>query len=160
MPQMHYGLRSPVHARALAKQVVNVLGGGDIASSLLLETACAETQLGTYPDSHPDKWGVGVNQHDQINLDDIQAHGKQRHFELINNAFGYDMKTVKLTDLALDPLLSFICCRLSYLRIPAPIPTELYGRACYWKEYYNRSGKGTVKHYLDSVAHCLGEQWQ
>jgi len=158
---LHYGLKSITHAKELIAQVVFVLGGGEPAFNLLLETSCAETQCGTYPDRHPYKLGVGPNQHDEIHLVDIQQEGEQRHFDIIKREFGYDIEAIKLSDLANDPLLSFICCRLSYKRIPEAIPNDLIGRARYWKEYYNTAiGDGTVEHYLASVADCLGDEWK
>lgn len=161
MTQLYYGLKSPTQAREIAKRVVNVLGGGDAAYCLVLETGCAESQLGTYPDAHNEKWGVGLYQHDRINIEDILLHGKARHFNVIKDVFGYDMHKVQLEDLAFDPLLSTICCRLSYKRIPAAIPHDLYSRAEYWKLYYNTtSGAGTVSHYLEAVHNCLGEDWR
>lgn len=158
---MYYGLKSSAEAKALAHKVVSVLGGGHDAWCLIIETPCAETLLGNYPDSHPDKWGVGLCQHDQIGLDDIQQNGKAVHFELVKRYFGYDIENVILSDLANDPLLSLICCRLSYKRVPERIPSDLLSRAHYWKEHYNtEAGAGTVEEYLDRVAECLGEEWQ
>ena len=149
------------HVKALAKNVVDVLGGGSRAVNISIETACVETQCGTFPDAHPDKWGVGLCQLDQIGLDDIQLNGEQRHFDLIKGAFDYDIRKVQLSDAAHDPLLSLILCRLHYKRVPARFPDDLIGRAKYWKEYYNTvAGKGTVHHYLDSVRNILGEDWQ
>ncbi len=127
----------------------------------MIETSCVETKCITYPDIHREKLGVGLCQHDQIGLDDIKQEGEQRHFDIVKKDFGYDIKKIQLADLANDPLLSLICCRLSYKRIPAAIPGDLLGRAKYWKEYYNtQAGKGTIKHYLHSVSDCLGSDWQ
>jgi len=161
MKNFYYGIKSIHHAKEIARKVVNVLGGGDVAFNMLIETACAETKCGTYPDNTPDKYGVGICQHDAIGLLDIQKEGEQRHFDIIQKAFGYNIKNVPLSSLADDPLLSFICCRLSYKRVPSAIPNDLLGRAQYWKEYYNtKAGDGTVNHYLVSVKECLGEEWK
>lgn len=157
---MHYGLKTSQQARQLAREVVSVLGGGEPAYSLLVETAAAETLLGSFPDVHEDRLGVGLCQHDEINLKDIKQEGEQRHFNLIKQHWGYDVPSLELADLAYDPLLSLILCRLSYKRIPAAIPADLRGRAEYWKEYYNTAaGKGSVNEYLHRVLHCLGEDW-
>lgn len=161
MAEFHYNLKSIPEAKDIVRRVVKALGGGEAVYSIMIEISCAETLCGTYPDSHPNKWGVGLCQHDQINIDDIQLEGEQRHFDIVKKEFGYDIPTIQLKDLAKDPLLSFICCRLSLKRIPEAIPDDLIGRAHYWKEYYNTTaGDGTVEHYLESVAECLGEEWQ
>lgn len=161
MTTFHYGIRSIPEAKVLARRVVAALGGSEDVFSQMIETACAETKCGLYPDAHPEIMGVGLCQHDQINIDDIQGEGEQRHFDIVEKEFGYDIPTIQLADLANDPLLSFICCRLSYKRIPAAIPGDLLGRAQYWKEYYNTAaGSGTVEHYRESVEECLGEEWQ
>jgi hypothetical protein len=159
--QLYYGLTSATQIKEIAREVTRALGGNDAVYSQIVEIACVETQMGTYPDSHPEKWGVGVCQHDQINIDDLRLHAKQRDVDILMNEWGIDMLAIKLADLAYNPLLSIICCRLSLKRIPDPIPNDLYGRACYWKEYYNtRAGKGTTDKYLESVTQCLGEEWQ
>jgi hypothetical protein len=158
--KLYYGLESAVQIKAIAKKVVDVLGGSNAVYCLMVETTAAETLMGTYPDSHEDHSGVGVCQHDQINIDDIQENGEQRHFDLIKEHFGYDMHSIVLSDLAYDPLLSLICCRLSYKRIPASVPDDLKGRAEYWKEYYNTAaGAGTEEEYMTRVAECLGDEW-
>ena len=156
---MYYGLTNTCQVKSLARLVVSALGGGDKAFNLLVETASAETLLGTFPDVHPDKLGVGLCQHDQIGLDDIQRNSTE-HFDKVKSAFGYDLASIRLAKLADDPLLSLICCRLTYKRVPAAIPNDLFGRALYWKEYYNtHSGKGSPEEYIHRVRDCLGEQW-
>ena len=82
-----------------------------------------------------------------------------RLVKTIHMHFGYDIRKLVHTDLANDPLLSFIFCRLHYRLRPEPIPSSLRGRAEYWKQFYNSmAGKGTVKHYLDNAnayLYCL-----
>lgn len=158
--EYQYGLRSRLQAADHAKRVAGALGGGHNAYCQILETACAETLLGLYPDKHPEKWGVGLCQHDEINLIDIKQHLKPKHRNIIINEFGYDIAEVQLKDLAYDPLLSIICCRLSYLRIEYPIPNTLTERAEYWKEHYNRSGDGKPWQYIERVHEILGDEWQ
>jgi len=159
MVKFYYGLKSKEQALDLATEVCNGLGKENEVESqlILLGTACAETKLGTYPDNTPKTLGVGLCQHDQIGLDDIKQEGEQRHFDIIKTLWGYDILAIKLADLAHDPKLSFICCRLSYKRIPAPIPKTTKDKAAYWKKYYNtEAGKGTEQHYIDAVDECLG----
>lgn len=44
-------------------------------------------------------------------------------------------------------------CRIFYLRIKAPIPKTIEGRAAYWKKYYNTAlGKGTVQGYVSKAS--------
>jgi hypothetical protein len=158
--KFYYGTKSISQIKEDTLRVCNALGGGLNVQHQMLETACTETRLGTYPDSHPEKLGVGLCQHDQIGLDDIQQEGEARHFKIVKEKFGYDIPSIVLKDLAYDPLLSLICCRLSYKRIPARIPAILIERAVYWKRYYNtESGKGTIEHYLESVEQILGIDW-
>lgn len=161
--KFHYGLDSLDAAKSIVKKVVHELGGSIFVYRQMLETSCAETKCGTYPDAHPETTGVGACQHDQINIDDIKLNGEQRHFDIIKEKFGYDILTIKLSDLSEDPLLSFICCRLSYKRIPEAIPGNLIDRALYWKKYYNtyaENAAGTPEHYLSSVKQMLGEDWE
>lgn len=157
----HYGITSVPHLKFICQRVVAVLGGGEDAVKLLIETCCAETQAGFYPDNTPERLGVGVSQIDQIALDDIHQEGEQRHFDLIAQEFGYDIKKTRLAYLAFNPELAIIIARLVYKRKPQAIPDTLCGRADYWKEYYNTAaGKGDSLHYLDNVAEVLGEEWR
>lgn len=158
---LYYGVTSLESLKAICQRVVDVLGGGDNAVKLLLETCAAETLCGRYPDSTPERLGVSVGQVDQIALDDIQQEGEQRHFDLIAKEFGYNIKTIKLAYLAFDPLLAVIVMRLVYKRKPPAIPSTICGRAEYWKELYNTAaGKGDELHYFDNVAAVLGEEWR
>lgn len=155
---LYYGVISNVEIHKLARGVVNVLGGGVNASYMLLETSAVETLMGTFPDRHPDRLGVGLCQHDDINIDDIKKFLKERHRTAIKHCFDYDIAEIELADLAYDPKLSLICCRLSYMRIEDAIPGTRLARANYWKDHYNRSGKGTVDEYMLRTKHCLGEE--
>jgi len=157
----HYGVTSVSSLKVICKRVVAVLGGGDDAVNLLIETCCAETLAGLYPDNTPERLGVGVTQIDQIALDDIHQEGEQRHFDLIAQEFGYDIKKTRLSYLAFNPELAVIIARLVYKRKPQAIPETLCGRADYWKEFYNTAaGKGSCLHYFDNVAEVLGEEWR
>ena len=156
----YYGVNSLDHIKTLARQVCALLGGDRSVQRMLIETTCPETHGGTYPDAHPDTKGVGLCQHDQINIDDLKLNGEARHFSAIKRTFGYDIMAIELADLAEDPLLSLICCRLSYKRIPAKVPATLIEIAIYWKRYYNtEAGKGTIDHYLEAVEEVLGSDW-
>jgi hypothetical protein len=157
----YYGVTSTHELTAICQRVVDTLGGGDHAVSLLIETCCAETLGGQYPDNTPERLGVGVSQIDEIALIDVQQEGEQRHFDLIAKAFGYDIKTIRLEYLAFDPLLALIVTRLIYKRKPEAIPATLCARADYWKEHYNTiAGQGDCLHYIDNVAAILGGEYR
>ena len=102
---------------------------------------------------------MGLCQHDLIAFQDIIQRTPMRIVKTIHMEFGYDIRKLVHTNLADDPLLSFIFCRLHYRLRPEPIPSSLRGRAEYWKQFYNSmAGKGTVTHYLDSAntyLYCL-----
>ncbi|WP_416305192.1 hypothetical protein [Neptunicella sp. SCSIO 80796] len=153
----YYGLKSRDHAITLADVVAHRLGYGinGFAARLLLETACAETQLGTYPDSTPNS-GHGLCQFDQIGFDDVKARTRQADISTIKLFFDVDITQCSIEQLDNNPLLSFIFCRLKYKLIPNEIPDYLLGRAKYWKYHYNTwAGKGTVSHYLCSANRIL-----
>jgi len=155
--QHFYGVKNLDEVKSLAKMVVKGLGGSESVYLQMLGTAATETRCGTYPDSHPEKLGVGLYQHDKINIEDIKKEGEQRHFDIVKNLWGYDISSIELVDLAFDPLLSTICCRLSYKRIPELIPSKLSKQAIYWKKYYNtNAGVGSAEHFIQCVNEVLG----
>jgi len=48
-------------------------------------------------------------------------------------------------------------CRVHYLRVPAPIPTDLAGQAAYYKAHYNTpAGAATVAEYLANWHAAMG----
>lgn len=47
--------------------------------------------------------------------------------------------------------LGILLCRLKYYRVPHPLPDNVDGMAAYWKQFYNAGGKGTIKHFLETV---------
>ena len=158
----YYGVASIKHVELLAREVTAGLGGNENVYRQMMGTAAVETHCGQYPDDNPKKLGVGLYQHDNIRIIDIQKEGEQRHFDIVKKLWGYDIPTIKLSDLAYDPLLSTICARLGYKRIAAPCPSTLVEQAVYWKKYWNtyaKNAKGTPDHYLDSVEKCLGDTW-
>ena len=155
-----YGVNSKDEVLEITKRVVSVFGGGDKAVRLLLETACVETHLGTYPDRHPEKLGVGLTQFDQIALDDLQQRVRSRHRRLLKQEFGYSLNDIKLADLAYDATLAMALTRLKYLLVPEAIPTTVLGRAEYWKKYWNTSaGKGEVVDYLNDITHHMPNEF-
>ena len=140
----------------IVKIVCDCLGYGanDNADELLPETAKAETRLGLVKDKTILNVGVGLMQFDEIGFEDT----KQRclkYKDRILDRLKIDISKVKLNHLAYNPLLSVLFTRLKYRLIPQEIPTDVEGRAKYWKRYYNTSaGAGTILHYLQNVDNC------
>lgn len=149
----HYGLNSKRQAQNLALRVCRVLTTGFAfpATHLLLETACAETALGTYPDPTPNGAGHGLCQFDSVGFEDVKQRIRPKHKTLVAIELGYNIDQCVITDLDTDPLLSFIFCRVKYMLDPLPIPTDIKERAYYWKRLYNTTaGKGSIEHYLEA----------
>ncbi len=148
--KLYYGLTSQAQAIELTHKVCEALGHGSkgTAQNLLLETACAETLLGSYPDRYA-KNGHGLHQLDDIAVIDIQERVRAKDLEKIISAFGVNIQDVEPSDLGSDPLLSTIFCRLKYKLRPEPIPASLEARAMYWKLFYNTmKGKGHPDEYI------------
>lgn len=150
--KLHYGLNSKEEITTLSRKVVSVLGGGFATERALIEVAATETNSGTFPDSHPEKLGVGLTQFDQIGFDDVQKRTRRKDKDRVLQMLGYDIDRLVLADLAYNPLLALVFTRLKYKLIPAEIPETLEGRAKYWKQHYNTAlGKGSVEEYLERV---------
>ncbi|AUS02272.1 hypothetical protein NVP2096O_37 [Vibrio phage 2.096.O._10N.286.48.B5] len=152
--KFYYGIKSKSQARDIAVKVACAFGGGYKAMMLMIETACTETHLGTYPDRHPEKLGVGITQFDEIGLDDLKARTRSRHYNILLNEFGYDLNLVELSDLAHDATLAFALTRMKYILVPEPIPRTLAERADYWKRHWNSNhpnAKGTPASYISDV---------
>jgi hypothetical protein len=150
----YYGLHNATQAKELATQVCNVLGHGLnlVAINLLLETACVETNLGTYQDPTPGGAGWGLTQADSIAVHDIASRTRYKDVQIIRNCFGFDIRDLKPHHLADSPTKSLVFTRCFYKLIAAPIPQGLAGRAQYWKTHYNTTmGKGTVDKYIDKA---------
>lgn len=146
----YYGLKDDVHATTMALDVVRVFGGGFRCVQALIGICCVETNLGRFEDAHPDKWGVGLTQFDQIGFDDVKARTRNKDKIKLEKEFGYVMKDLVLKDLKDDPLLALCFARLKYKLIPDDIPADIPGQARYWKRFYNTAeGKGTVEKYLE-----------
>ena len=147
---IYYGLSSFKALEEIAAQVVEVLGGGDDAFCLIMETCAAETHLGTAPDLHSLS-GYGLTQFDNIGFDDtVNRTGKVRRDQVFGK-WRIDINEIMIRELNFSPMLSVILCRLFYLLRPGKIPDTLEGRAAYWKKYYNTEyGKGTIEHYIKS----------
>ena len=121
---------------------------------MVLETACAETQLGTFPDL-TNKSGFGICQFDEIGFKHVKERSMKYQDEIYNK-WGINIDLITLIELRYNPFISVLFCRLFYKSIPDPIPSDRKGRAHYWKKWYNTfKGKGTIKHYLASCEEIL-----
>lgn len=150
---MKYGLKNKPEISVMARKVVAVFGGGYNATRALIEIAAVETLSGEWPDSHPDRLGVGLTQFDQIGFDDVQQRTRPKNKKRLLDMLGYNLDALKLADLAYDPLLALVMTRLKYMLISEEIPDSVEGRARYWKKHYNtEDGKGTVQEYIEKVA--------
>jgi len=144
-----YGVVNDRQAFEFAQAVVDVIGGGDHARALLVETAIQETQLGHFDDRYPLRHGVGICQCDFIAFKDTKERTPAAVKTKINEAFNLDIDLVLHNELAYSPLLAFIWCRLHYLLRPGAIPTTVDERGAYWKKWYNSElGRGSAAEYV------------
>jgi len=145
-----YGLINKKELYDIVDKVVECLGGGNNARALLLETASAETLCGEAID---DSWsvGMGVFQFDKIGFNDVKERTSKSNAYKVYKCFGIDINKVSYSDLRYSPLLGAIFCRLKYILVPKPIPSDIQSRAEYWKIYYNSVlGAGTPEHYISN----------
>jgi hypothetical protein len=161
MKTYYYGATDKQHIIDEATIVCRALGNGKTgkAIDLLLETAAAETQLGTYPDRSMQN-GHGLCQVDNIAIKDLKTRTRTRHKEKIEFYLGIDFDTLTQHDIQTQPRAAFIFCRLHYILVPEYIPETLFERANYWKKYYNtEAGKGTPVHFIKSAqAHLYQDE--
>jgi len=157
---MYYGLSSHAQAFDLAHAVCDVLGYGSNGNAHLftLEIAATETNLGLYRDP-TDLAGMGLHQFDKKPFEYIQQTARKKHKKLILKHFGIEVDRVQWFELQHNPLLSFIWCRLFWLKREELIPTTLHERAALWKLLYNSSkGKGHVDHYIKKSQEYVNEK--
>jgi len=149
--QLFYGLANKQEAVIITRKICDILGRGsnNNADQLLIETAQKETLLGSFRDRHPHKHGVGLSQFDLIGFNDVKQRTRPHIAAKIYENFGIKLRHIEHRDLAFSPFLSLLWCRLFYMLIPEPIPTNIPLRADYWKKYYNTvKGAGTAQEYI------------
>lgn len=149
--ELNYGVYNKNEIINLADEVVEVLGGGENAKRLLLETVAAETNFGKAKDK---TWssGIGLTQFDYIGFIDVKQRTPKKIKQKIKTNWGINIDRVRLDDLRYNPKLAMIFTRLKYMLVPKPIPSTLQDRGKYWKKWYNTyAGKGTVAHYVSSA---------
>jgi hypothetical protein len=157
-----YGASSQSEIITHARRVCRVLSPAneDQAFELLVGTACAETGLATTRDRLAGQ-GVGLCQFDMIGFDDAYKRGFLDRPDIARLLLDeFDIKQIRIDQLEFSTLLSLIMCRLKYRLVQEVLPQcgDIEGQAAYWKKYYNTYvGKGTEKHYIESVmTHYLG----
>ncbi|HIF9321680.1 TPA: hypothetical protein ACX6QP_002177 [Photobacterium damselae] len=155
---MYYGLATRDQALQTAIAVNNAISpsSGQKGVVIQLETACAETLLGTLKDRTDYAAGTGFTQVDYRTFKWLKKKYKDRSVATrIREQLDVDIAKVEYRELEHSPLLASIWCRLRYLAVSDPIPDTLEERAPYWKKWYNSSaGKGTVEDYISKCAQC------
>jgi len=121
------------------------------AEQLLLGTALQESrltylkQLGTGP-------ALGLFQMEPATHKDIWTN-YLRYEPKLSQKVAQLAHFVAAESMATDLLYAAAMCRIHYRRVSAPLPAfgDVYGQACYWKEYYNTyQGAGTAREYMEA----------
>ena len=153
--RVFYGLSCKQEVVWHARKICSVIGGGvnNKAIQMLVETAQQETHMGSFPERHPYKLGVGLCQIDKIAFDDIKRRTPKHVSDKVREYLGITLRQVEHRDLAFSPLKSLLFCRLFYRLRPELIPDKMEGRAEYWKKHYNTAkGKGTAQEYIHNAS--------
>ena len=155
-----YGTVSRHVTGEIAEAVVDILGGGENALALIMETAQQETRLGAYKDPSAYGAGIGICQCDPIAFTDTRDRISPAVKAKIKQSFNIDVDQIIHRQLAYSPLLSFLWCRMHYLLRPGAIPSTIAGRADYWKKWYNSElGAGTPEEYIVNANDLPGLQY-
>lgn len=167
MTAYYYGVESKNHLDHIVEEVVRALAPWWHAEfyinrtvRLIKGTLAVETNYGTYEDKLPLKHGVGVSQFDPIGI--VEAKRAPEWLkQKVYNIYGYDVDLVKHEDLAFDPRLAVIFCRLFYYVKPGSIPGSLEGQAKYWKKYYNSIlGSGSPEKFIGKYFKYVGNFYE
>ena len=116
------------------------------AVELLMLTAAAESQMGTYLKQRGGGPALGIFQMEPTTHDDIWDNFIQfrpKISEYLTGGLGWygDSK-----ELVWNLKYAIIMARVHYLRVPVSIPRDIDDMAAYWKKYYNtKLGKGTIE---------------
>lgn len=148
-----YGLVNKEQLDRIILDVTDKLGNGknNTAHLLLSETAQQETHYGDFPDTTKNS-GFGVMQFDQIGILDVQQRTPRSIKDQVMEYWGVDIDRVTGMSMQWSPLVSVIMARLKYRLIPYEIPTDRYGRANYWKKWYNSElGAGSPEEYMHNT---------
>ena len=120
----------------------------------LRRVAWVESKFGTDPGTYRAGYNGGIWQVDEIGFRDTQnttSHPKLKgKYEKICEKLKIDWENTTWEDLR-KPLYSGLAARLFLGNLPSSIPDTLQGQAIYWKENYNKTGKGTAEKFIEDV---------
>lgn len=121
------------------------------ATNLVFETACVESRCGEYIAQYPTGPAKGIFQMEPATARDIYDNFLQYKPELKGKVEALKSEALTMEENLVGNLYyAAAMCRVHYLRQPKSIPSDLKGRAEYWKKYYNtEKGKGTVEKYIE-----------
>jgi hypothetical protein len=147
-----YGVITENELDNIIIDVVKTLGGGLNAALLLAETANVESGYGkSFLEGD-----IGIMQFTTIGFKQVKLNTTSERKQLVKQAWNIDIDSLKLTDLQFSPLKSVIFARLYYLTMPGAIPSNILGRAAYWKKYYNSVlGSGTEEQYVKAATNNI-----
>jgi hypothetical protein len=133
--------------------------GGLAAENLLLGTAAAESEMGTWLVQLSGGPARGVFQMEPRTLHDLRVNWLDFHPDLSRLVdlllYPHDSPEVQLvTNLAFATAVA----RCEYRRHPPPIPdaNDLLGLGRYYVKWWCRGGKGTVEKFVSAYQRCVG----
>ena len=119
---------------------------------LLLETLAVESDFGRHAEQMSGGPALGVFQMEPATQVDIGNNFIRFRPEL------HWLSGPEYSDLV-NLYNAVLWCRVHYMRVEAAIPVTRFGRAKYWKKYYNTElGRGTVDDYMKKANLYLGEE--
>ena len=154
-----YGVLNADYVVEMVSSVCDTMStsGNDIyAKAMLIETAAAETLLGTYEDPTPYGAGASLFQIDKPTFLWLRGkfinHPTQK--KLIDQ-YGVDISQVQYSEIRNNPMLAAMFCRMRYMCVSELIPSTMQERSAYWKVYYNSvRGAGDDQGYINKNLSC------
>jgi len=139
---------NPTQFREMVKDVLEymnpVIPYSKAAEELLMLTAAAESQLGTYIRQVKGP-ALGVFQMEPATTEDIFDRYLSKRPDLLTRVLSFASPQDEAFDMKYNLGYQTAMCRVFYYRIPKKLPETLPELAGYWKQYYNTHlGKGTV----------------
>lgn len=120
------------------------------AVTLILGTACVESQCGEFLRQYPNGPALGIFQIEPATYEDLMKNYLDFRPELKAKVMALYCEGLDAgQNLTCNLMFQAAVCRLIYLRVSEKIPNNLAGMANYWKKYYNTSkGKGTPEKFI------------